>query len=113
MTKELFIKSICSLQAVEDFQRGVLNLLRTTAPYADMGIMQYPDCSDTLISVLEDAMGDDEGWITYFCYERDFGRDHTLGDVTIDGNPIPFSTAEDLYNLLNKQRRKLTCPSTE
>lgn len=113
MTKELFIKSIYSLQAVEDFQRGVLNLLCTTAPYADMGIMQYPDCSDTLVSVLEDAMEDDEGWITYFCYECDFGRDHTLGDVTIDENPVPFNTAEDLYNLLNKRRRKLNCPSTE
>lgn len=63
MTKELFIKSIYSLQAVEDFQRGVLNLLCTTAPY--------------------------------------------------DENPVPFNTAEDLYNLLNKQRRKLNCPSTE
>lgn len=100
MTKELFIKSIHSLQAVEDFQRGVLDLLHTTAPYADMGIMQYPDCSDALLTVLEDAMEDTEGWITYFCYERDFGRDDTLGDVIIDENPVSFSTAEDLYNLL-------------
>ena len=106
MTKELFIKSIHSLQAVDDFQRGVLDLLRATDPYADMGIMQYPDCSDTLITVLEDAMGDTEGWITYFCYECNFGRDSKLGDITIDGKPIPFSTAEDLYNLLTSKGEK-------
>ncbi len=104
MTKDLFTKAIRSLQAVDDFQRGVLDLLHTTAPFADMGIMQYPDCSDALITVLEEVMCDTDGWISYFCYERDYGRNTHLGDVTdAEGNPIPFSTAEDLYNLLTRK----------
>lgn len=42
-------------------------------------------------------------WIDYFCWERDFGRDTELGDVKeADGTPIPFSTAEDLWNMLIK-----------
>lgn len=51
--------------------------------------------------VLKEIFNDTEEWIDYFCYERNFGADLKLGDVTYaDGTPIPMSTPEELYDFL-------------
>ncbi len=104
MKKETFIKCINSLQAVEEFQRGVLDLAAKSDPYADLGIMAYPDCSNALLVLLSEEMNDDEAdWISYFCYELGFGKKAKLGDVVDSkGNPVLLATAEDLWNFLTE-----------
>jgi hypothetical protein len=44
-----------------------------------------------------------EDWISYYCYELDFGRKHELGDVTFNGESIPLGTPEELYDMLFKE----------
>lgn len=53
-------------------------------------------------SLLEKVMNDCKGgWISYYCWELDFGRDYTEGCVeNEDGVPVPLSTPDDLYNIL-------------
>ena len=93
ITKQQFTKYIESLKAVNDFQIGVLDLLHNTAPYCDLGIMQYPDCTDELLSLLEDVMNDTDGLIGYYCYELNFGSENRDDDL---------KTIDDLWNLLTK-----------
>jgi hypothetical protein len=88
---------------VTDFQRGVIKLVQKIDPYADLGIMAYPDCSNALYELLSEEMNDDSDWIGYFCFDRDFGRNDTLGDITdVNGNIIPFKSIDDLWNILQK-----------
>ena len=45
-------------------------------------------------------MEDSERWISYYCWEKDFGRDDKLKVFDEDGKEIPLTSSEDLYNLL-------------
>lgn len=103
MTKETFVKCIKSIMDVTDFQRGVIKLVQKIDPYADLGIMSYPDCSNALYELLSEEMNDDSDWIGCFCFDRDFGRDDTFEDITdVNGNIIPFKSIDDLWNILQK-----------
>lgn len=105
ISKQQFIECIKSLQTVLDFQREILKTVRKYDSEADFGIFNYPSCDYELLKLLETLMNDDNGWISYFCYETDFGREWEVGDVTDeDGADIPLATAEDLWNLLTKKK---------
>ena len=39
-------------------------------------------------------------WISYFCFELDFGREWKPGTISNNGADVKLQTAEDLYNLL-------------
>ena len=46
-------------------------------------------------------MGDKEcQWISYFCWEKDFGRNESLKVTNKKGEEIPLKTSEDLWNML-------------
>ncbi len=60
---------------------------------------------DDMIEILTDVMGDEDGWIEYFCYELDFGKEnYRLKAYDKDDNEIPLANAKDLYNLLNDDK---------
>lgn len=102
ITKEEFIEYVKSLQNLNDFQKGVIDLARKYDPYADLGIMEYPNCADELLTLLEKIMHDTDKWISYFCYEIDFGREWEPGMCWADDDitEIPLQTIEDLWNVL-------------
>ena len=99
ITKEEFINYITAVQNVSDFQNGVLDLADKYAPYSDLGILNYPSCDDELLELLKRVMNDRDDWISYFCYEVDFGREWQPGDTEDD---IPMRTIEDLWEVLNR-----------
>ena len=70
--------------------------------FEDCTFWPYIKYENKLCDLLSYLMEDEKTWwIDYFCWERNFGRDLKLGDVTEkDGTPIPLKTAEDLYDLL-------------
>lgn len=55
---------------------------------------------DEILDLLEIIMKDNNGDISFFCWEADFGRDFELGDYTINGTNVDISTAEKLYDHL-------------
>lgn len=101
--KEQFINAISDVESVYRYQEGLNNYFRKNN--VDGYIFQ-PDCSSTVIGLLHNTLGekDKDGWIDYFCFELDFGKKWKEGTITEkDGTDIVLKTAEDLYNLLEKQ----------
>lgn len=104
ISKQQFIECIKSLQTVLDFQREILKTVRKYDSEADFGIFNYPSCEYELLRLLETLMNDDEGWISYFCYEIDFGREWEVGDATDeDGVDIPLATVDELWETLTNR----------
>jgi hypothetical protein len=62
---------------------------------------------NTVVKLLEIMFEDTENqWIAYWIWERWFGEDYEIGDVTeADGTVIPLRTAEDLYDFLIKNMK--------
>lgn len=57
------------------------------------------------LELLKDVFNDDGGWISYWVYELDFGRNATEDCVQDeDGKNIPIKTINDLYNLLTNEK---------
>ena len=102
ISKELFVETINFIKDRNDAQNKIDKVFKDE--FTDGLFWPYCRYETQMVKVLEEIMGDKENqWISYYCWERDFGRDCTLGDVREkDGTPIPFKTPEDLYNLLIK-----------
>jgi len=67
------------------------------------GYLFQPDCTETALRLLHLIFKNEDvdEWISYFCYELDFGKKWKEGMVKDkDGADIKLQTAEDLYNLL-------------
>ena len=100
ISKDLFCETINDLKKAEDYQRGLNDFYREHC--AD-GFLIQPDCSLTVIKLLESMFGQDEmemSDIYYFCYEIDFGRGYKEGCATNEGINIDLSCAESLYDHL-------------
>jgi hypothetical protein len=100
LSKEEFISVINSVRQVFDYQNGLNDYFR--ANDVD-GYLFQPDCTCDVITLLHFIFGDldDDEWISYFCFELDFGR-KWKEDMILDksGNSIRLSTPEELYDFL-------------
>lgn len=117
LSKTTFAHCINALHAVEDFEQGMLQITRgiqTKYPafYCDIGTAIYPNCSEQVIELLEELMGDDDGIICRFCYDIDFGKGWYPGyycetdPVTGDIKDIRLDTIDALYDYLIQKSSK-------
>ena len=99
LSKDLFIEIMEDVKQTYDFQNGLNNYLRKNG--AD-GYIYPPDCVCATLKLLHYIFEKDvDEWISYFCFELDFGRKYKDGNVLDkDGKCIPLETFDDLYNLL-------------
>ena len=100
ISKETFLKCIDSLQAVEEFEGGVYQLIQNINSnhpqmYSDCGSLILPNCSGELVDLLSDVLNDETGLISYFCYDLRFGKDCE--------DEVKLSTAEELWDYLTKE----------
>ena len=103
LSKEVFCEAIEEIRDFYDF---------TEALKALKGVEEFPKKEkflDSYIRTLIAAMDDVEteenlysSWIVQYCWEYDFGRSLKSAPV-IDGNPVKFSTPEDLYKVLVRE----------
>ena len=99
LSKELFIETIDFIRERNDKEHEIQKLFREE--FTDAIFWLYCKYEHQLIKVLTEIMHDQENeWISYYCYEKDYGRDDKLEVFDKDKNQIPLKTAEDLYNLL-------------
>jgi hypothetical protein len=100
ISKELFIETINFIKERNDAQNKIDKLFRKE--FTDGLFWPYCRYETQIVKVLEEIMGDKENqWISYYCWEKDYGRDERLGYPTNkDGKVIPLATPEDLWNLL-------------
>lgn len=101
LSKEVFINVIEDVKRKCDYQSELNDFFRNHG--ADGYIFQ-PDCSETVLLLLENIFSDDvDHMISYYCFELDFGRNWKPGTVTDpDGKDIKMETPEDLYAFLTE-----------
>lgn len=97
LSKEKFIATINGLKDYDVFENELNDLIRKHGE----GYVILSDVSFLLINTLEKMYEDDNGWISYFCYELEFGRKYKPGMIKeSNGDEIKLQTPEDLYNFL-------------
>ena len=103
LSKETFVKAMNELIRARDYQEELNNFFEA---HCSDGYLYQPDCSDSLVIVLEEAMNQepkDDGLtdIAYFCYELEYGRKYKPGCYKDDnGKDIDISTPELLYDYI-------------
>ena len=87
-----FYECMEELRAAMDFYEGL----------ARLGIqLDYIPLENTYVKNLQRLVNDKNDWISYYIYERDWGKEE--GDCVFEhktGEPIPLKTLEDLWNLI-------------
>lgn len=103
--KDLFVQTINFIKERSDVMRKINKVFADE--FVDSTFYPYFKYETQMLKVLAASFDykDDviEDWISYYCYELDFGREHKLGDVEFDGAPIPLGTPEELYDMLFKE----------
>ena len=75
--------------------------------YGEFTEFCYPTPANLVLSLLGLLLHDENDWIGYWCWERDFGKRTDMGPITgEDGTVYPFETVEQLWNLLAAERRE-------
>ena len=99
LSKELFIETIDFIRERNDQENKIYQMFKEE--FTDGIFWPYSRYETQLIKVLTEVMQDQENeWISYYCWEKDFGRDYRLKAFDKDGKEIPLTSSEDLYNLL-------------
>ena len=107
--KDLFVQTINFIRDRNDAMYKINELF--TAEFEDSVFYPYFKYDNQLIKVLSASFDYDDDimydWISYYCFELDFGRKYKLGDVSVKLNgvdvPIPMGTPEELYDFLFKE----------
>lgn len=100
LTKQEFAKYIQYLKDNWDFENELSSVF--IKHQGDITITDKPDCASGLLDILSRVMNDKSDWISYYCYELDFGRNWEPGMITdSDGKDVPLGTVDDLWRLLN------------
>lgn len=100
ITKEYFNEIMSDIKNTYKYQEGLNDYFSKNG--AD-GYIYQPDCVDTTMKLLHNIFKekDADEWISYFCFELDFGRKYKDGLVKDEfGKIIPLATFDDLYTLL-------------
>lgn len=103
MNKEHFIKLMtvikeryCSLESVYD----KLNEL-----FGDVSDRFIDDTSlFPIIKVIADIVGDDESWIEWYIYEKEWGIKEDVEVADANNNITPSETLEDLWRLIQNSK---------
>ena len=109
ITKEQFVKIINRLRDYNDLQDKIQNLFRDNIDNQEMDFMNAGSICighETIVVELLENMFNDKDTISWWLYERDYGRSFTIGIIAIDGVNIDLSTPEKLYDYLVKEREK-------
>ena len=53
-----------------------------------------------IINVISDIVGDDNKWIEWYIYEKEWGTKEDMEVTDINNNVVPFETLEDLWELI-------------
>jgi hypothetical protein len=106
ISKELFVESMNELEKAINYQIQLNDFLKDNG---SDGYVYQPDCSNSVIKLLENAFNlkpdKVSGYtdVSYFVYELNFGKNYQPGDVRDDDfKEVDFSSAETLYDYLIK-----------
>lgn len=98
ISKKTFVNIIDRLERFEDKVSAVDDALRNLSP--DFGGIYLPQPTAIVVDLLSEMFKDEEGWLSYFIYERDWLLDFKLGDIMINDEKIKIENWEDVYDFL-------------
>jgi hypothetical protein len=102
ITKEQFTKSMEAIKEQVDIDIKNHDALEVLLP-SDFVTNFRNVLYNALIDILEEVTNDNGGWIEYFLWELDFGKENwRLKVYSKDKKEIPLSSIDDLWNLLNE-----------
>lgn len=111
ITKELFIETIKSIENQQKIDYENSDKLSEVyysfiEPYDNSLLLnQLLKILNNNFNIDNDKCGHETD-IEYFIWELDFGKKYTDGCYTVYGENIQLATAEDLWNLLNKENNE-------
>lgn len=100
ISKKTFVNIIDRLERFEDKVSAVDDALRSLSP--DFGGIYLPQPTAIVVDLLSEMFKDEEGWLSYFIYERDWLLDFKLGDIMINDEKIKIENWKDVYDFLIK-----------
>ena len=88
-----------SIWNMEDTVEKALD--RHAREFGDFAEFYLPTQTATIVRLLAIIMRDESEWISYFCYDLNFGNYEDDGMIqNADGTPIPLHTTRQLWDLL-------------
>lgn len=103
MTKEIFVSVMKRLMDLDSRMSAVNSAMKKLNP--DFCGLYITDIFDIAIQLIEDAMHDDEHWVSYCVYEKDWLKDFKIGDVFVSHGEekkecIDLSSWDKVYDFL-------------
>ena len=102
-SKELFCKALTQLKKVEDFRNKVDDMIRKEFSGDSDFLSPYgitPDHELLVVDLLSALMNDDDGWISWWVWDRNYGRDVAPNSIMYRDKHIDVRTPEKLYDFL-------------
>ena len=111
ITKKQFVEIINKLKKVNDFVNKTNDEARELDDAIESDFFNAMSLSisheSIVVKLLEKIFNDNEGIISWWLYELDYGREYEDGCfIDEDRSYIDVSTAEKLYDYLTKERTK-------
>ena len=105
MSKEEFIKNLTTIKRDLDFYDALYSVTREY--HRDDEINILPNSVAVAIESLEAAIGDKYEYVSWWCFEKDWGeRGKDFCVTTEDGEVIPTETMSDIYDLVTTNIEK-------
>ena len=100
MTKEQFIKL---MEAIKERYYTIERIYdKLDDVFGSVGDLFIDETSMTpIIDVITEIIEDNDKWIEWYVYEKNWGTDERLTVMDNNGNEIPSETLEDLWNLIH------------
>ena len=99
MTKEQFVKLMTVIKDKYDTMNNIIDKFDDVFGGIGDRFIEGTDISP-IIEVIAEIVGDNDDWIRWYVYEKEFGENTTLYCKDKNGNIIPSDTLEDLWELI-------------
>lgn len=104
ITKQEFVEIINRLRNYNDLQDKIQDLFKDNIENREMDFINAGSIcighERIVVKLLENIFNDKGDLISWWIYERDYGREFDLGDLEANGIEIDLTTAEKLYDYL-------------
>lgn len=103
ITKNEFVKIIERLKTTDDTVEKVNDIFNNTIDSKASDFMNAASlmiCHEDIVVELLENMFDDKGTLSWWLYEKNYGRNFKIGDLEIDGRKIDLTTSQKMYDYL-------------
>ena len=98
ISKETFVNTMNSLMELDDKMNAVDSALK--ALDSDFCGFYMTEPASMVVALLAECMEDENDWLGYFVWERDWLRDMYNGAVTVNGEPVKIENWADVYDFI-------------